>query len=365
MIRCEICKKEYNIFTALCVHLSRTHNIRTQEQKKQYYDIYMKTDNDGKCLYCGKDTKYSNWSYKNYCNRSCQFKHNQSKMLKTMKEKYGTEYAAQSKECRAKMEATCVKRHGVRSCWWTEEGKRKAYEQNQRPESKKIRYEHMRQTNLEKYGIEYTICNEKSIINSHSEEANEKRKVTCIEHFGVDHPFKSEEIRDKIKQTMIETYGVDNGFKLESAQIRKNSSEARRKAAITMRKNGHKSKAEDRLEKAFQDNNINYMTEYSSDVYPFNCDFYLVDLDIYLELNLYPMHNNHFYDCTNEDDLKLEKIIREKAKTSNWYKKMIEVWLDRDVRKLEYAKKNKLNYIVLWTEEELDQFILNLDSLKE
>ena len=90
---------------------------------------------------------------KNYCNRSCQFKHNQSKMLKTMKEKYGAEYAAQSKECRAKMEATCVKRHGVRSCWWTEEGKRKAYEQNQRPESKKIRYEHMRQTNLEKYSI--------------------------------------------------------------------------------------------------------------------------------------------------------------------------------------------------------------------
>ena len=70
------------------------------------------------------------------------------------------------------------------------------------------------------------------------------------------------------------------------------------------------------------------------------------------------MHNNHFYDCTNEDDLKLEKIIREKAKTSNWYKKMIEVWLDRDVRKLEYAKKNKLNYIVLWTEEELDQHFL-------
>jgi hypothetical protein len=69
------------------------------------------------------------------------------------------------------------------------------------------------------------------------------------------------------------------------------------------------------------------------------------------------MHGGHFYDSTNANDILKAQIIKEKAKTSKWYEKMVEVWLDRDVRKHECAIKNKLNYIVIWNYDELYNYI--------
>ena len=357
MSKCELCGKEFSIFTALCVHLSRTHNIKTIEDKKQYYDTYLKKSNEGKCLYCGKSTEFTKWAYKNYCNRSCQFKHNKAKMLTTMKNKYGAEYAAQSSICRKKMENTCLERYGVRNCLLTDESKKKAYNCNQTKESKQLRLEHTKQTVSEKYSVKSTLCLEKAKVNSHSKDANNKRKQTSLNRYGVENPAQSDKVKQKIKQTTLERYGVEYSWQIPKIQKLKNSSNARRKAAITMRKNGNKSKAEDLLIEFFRQHHIQFKTEYSSDAYPFNCDFYLPETDTYIELNIFPMHGGHFYDSTNANDILKVQIIKEKAKTSKWYEKMVEVWLDRDVRKHECAIKNKLNYIVIWNYDELYNYI--------
>lgn len=40
-------------------------------------------------------------------------------------------------------------------------------------------------------------------------DANEKRKQTCLENYGVENPLQSKEVREKAKQTTMERYGVE------------------------------------------------------------------------------------------------------------------------------------------------------------
>ena len=42
---------------------------------------------------------------------------------------------------------------------------------------------------------------------------------------------------------------------------------------------------------------------------------------------------------------------------NNYFNNAINTWTIRDVEKRKYAKENKLNYIVLWKYEELQEWI--------
>ena len=81
--------------------------------------------------------------------------------------------------------------------------------------SSPILLEQRRQTCLEKYGVDHPFK---------SDEVKRKRRETCLEKYGVDHNSKAPEVRDKIKQTCLEKYGVDHNFKSEdSKNKRKNT----------------------------------------------------------------------------------------------------------------------------------------------
>ena len=70
-----------------------------------------------------------------------------------------------------------------------------------------------------------------------------------------------------------------------------------------MRKNGLYSKEESFFATELTKLGISYIPQYQSEQYPFLCDFYLPDYDIYIELNLYWSHNKHYFDKTNAEDL--------------------------------------------------------------
>lgn len=82
--------------------------------------------------------------------------------------------------------------------------------------------------------------------------------------------------------------------------------------------------------------------------YPFYCDFYIEEEDLFIELNAHWSHGGHPFDPNSEEDLKTLKEWEAKAKTSQFYKNAIETWTIRDVKKQEYARKNKLNYKVIY-----------------
>lgn len=63
--KCAICN---NSFYKFIKHLKNEHNI----SDKDYYDTYIKTEDEGICLVCGKPTKYISFSrgYQKHC-KSC------------------------------------------------------------------------------------------------------------------------------------------------------------------------------------------------------------------------------------------------------------------------------------------------------
>jgi len=67
-IECKICGKEFKLYNQLSRHISK-HNI----SKKEYYDKYFKSDGEGLCRECGKETKFENISfgYHEFCSLSC------------------------------------------------------------------------------------------------------------------------------------------------------------------------------------------------------------------------------------------------------------------------------------------------------
>ena len=112
----------------------------------------------------------------------------------------------------------------------------------------------------------------------------------------------------------------------------------------------NKSKQEEELYKTLLKENVNktIYRQYKDDRYPFYCDFYIVEDDLFIELNAHWTHGGHSFDKNNEDDIKKLNEWKEKSKTSKFYENAIIVWTQRDVEKQRVAKENKLNYKVIY-----------------
>lgn len=72
---------------------------------------------------------------------------------------------------------------------------------------------------------------------------------------------------------------------------------AAKRALKTRRTNQNIPKTErtfkNNLLKAGYIENKDFFVEYKSDKYPFRCDFYLKEFDLYIELNCHPAHGYH------------------------------------------------------------------------
>ena len=111
-MKCLICGKETNGYVGLCSHI-HLHNISS----KEYYDKYLKQENEGKCLECGKTTKFIKISkgYRRFCCCRCSTlnEKTQEKRINTNLERYGAEQVFQSEEIKNKIKETNIKRLGV------------------------------------------------------------------------------------------------------------------------------------------------------------------------------------------------------------------------------------------------------------
>lgn len=82
--------------------------------------------------------------------------------------------------------------------------------------------------------------------------------------------------------------------------------------------------------------------------YPFYCDFYIKEDDLFIELNVHWTHGGRPYDPNDSECQRQLLEWQEKAKTSQFYKNAIETWTIRDVKKAQTAKENNLNYLVIY-----------------
>ena len=82
--------------------------------------------------------------------------------------------------------------------------------------------------------------------------------------------------------------------------------------------------------------------------YPFYCDYYIVEDDLFIELNAHWTHGTKPFDPNDEFCQKQLSEWKEKAKTSQFYANAIQTWTIRDVEKQKCAKEHNLNYKVIY-----------------
>lgn len=194
--------------------------------------------------------------------------------------------------------------------------------------------------------------------------SDEEKEAWCTKQKDA---HSTDSFRSKIKQINIDYQANMTAEEKEALKIRKmasnkatwdaNKKEILEKAYQTKKQNKsfNSSKPEEAyyeflVEKYGEDDIIR---QYKEERYPFACDFYIKSEDLFIELNLGWFHGLHPFNPEDEaDQLKLA-TWQEKAKTSKYYEKSIYTWTDLDVQKREIAKKNNLNYVIYYTEEEL------------
>lgn len=348
MIKCRICNKDCSTKRGLAYHVRITHNLNS----KDYYDKYLKQEDEGKCLECSKQTSFRGikYGYSKFCCNKCTLRNKEvrEKQLLTQRELYGEHLELIQK----KTQETNLKKYGKRHVLQVKEFKEKGkhtslikYGTNH-PSQNDIVKEKSKRTNLKKYGVEYTF---------QSENNKEKSKETMIHRYG-DVYSKTEECLEKSKQTNLEKYGVEHPQKLnkENNPLDLSIEFPKDKGFKTMKENGtlNSSKPEKELEielrKLFHD----LKTQYKSEVYPFACDYYVPSLDLYIEYNGAWTHGGCFYDENDEDNRNTLKKWREASEHSRFYQNAIETWTVRDIKKLNTALKNNLNYIAWFNQEQ-------------
>lgn len=205
-----------------------------------------------------------------------------------------------------------------------------------------------KQTCMEKYGVDNPFKDK------------EKIKQSYLDH-GYDHPMHNEEILqknmkdrdyskiiDKCHKTYFERTGYDNPGK---------NPECIKKGLETKIKNGvydspGTSNIERRLEKILKRKFENVISHYRDSRYAresgyqFECDFYIPEEDLFIELNAYPTHSDHPFNINEEKDV--EESLRLKDSDKYWEVDRYNTWVVRDFEKINYARKNNLNYIILY-----------------
>ena len=311
-------------------YLSNRFDDNCRKITEVIYRIKYELNSHPICPVCGKLVKFVDKTrgYKVFCSQECKNSvagkliFNQ-KLQNTCLERFGVQNQFQDENVKQKIKETCLERYGYEHACQCERIKQKT-----------------RETCIKRYNC-----------STSSQNAVVKRKLieTNIKRYGVPYTFMSNIQKEKSKETCLEKYGYEYALQVPSI---------REKGYLTMKQKGNfvTSKLEQCLMDYMDKNNIIYKREYKSELYPFKCDFYLVDYDLYIEIQ---GHWHHGYNDKTKEYIKygediqktyeLMQLWKQKAIYSQSYKDAIEVWSKRDVIKREIAQKNNLNYLEIFT----------------
>lgn len=101
----------------------------------------------------------------------------------------------------------------------------------------------------------------------------------------------------------------------------------------------------------------NVLSQYKCSEFPFAIDFYIKDINLFIDLNFHWTHGKQPFNENNKEHQKILQKWKEKAKTSKFYRNAIYVWTDLDVRKLNISKQNKINRLVFYKQKEFENWL--------
>jgi len=295
-----------------------------QHIKNKVYEI-------GKCKRCGKPTKWLKNHYQEYCCLLCMQKsiYVKENRIKTNLHKYGVTNNLRIDDV-------------VKKATFNSHTKEAIYKQQQ--------------TRLEKYGYITPFQNEESmslaIKRSHTSKAEKKRKNTFYKKYGENR----KEIVEKYKNTMLAKYGVENAGQLKKT-IDSHTKESILKGIETKRKNHtfNTSKPEEELYLYIKSKFPNVKRQYKDkERYPYYCDFYIPELDYFIELQGYYTHGKEPY---NPASIKHQALVQRYRERYGSDCQAITIWTIKDVEKRNCAKEHNLNFREVWCLEEGKKFV--------
>lgn len=330
------------------------------------------------CIECGKQNRINSFREAKKKNKGPWGQKSRNKAANTNLEKYGAKTWAESDIGHETARKRCEPLH-VRK-------------QMSRIAKSEISRNHYKETSMKNWGAKHWTQSKKGNkilrdkMNTPEERKNRSERMlspevknkiqnTCMKRYGAPYYWQSDEGRKRLKillndeavikkteETNLRLYG--NKSWVASEEGRKRLSEISLKPEVllkrieTKKRNGtiNDSKPEKEayslLVQKFGKFDIE--CQYRSDErYPFKCDFYVKSVDVFIELNLFWMHGEHWFDENNYDDV--SKLNHWLSKNQDSYKRAIYVWTYDDLRKRDCAIKNNLNYQVFW-DNDLNDF---------
>ena len=340
------------------------------------------------CKWCGGHVSFNGYHkgsmhYSVCCCSSCHAKYTKDKRFETNIKKYGRKNFGSAE----KVKEYWINHYGVDNPAKTDFVKKKMRETNLRKygfncsSKSEIVKEKTKQTCLKRYGVEYT---------GQIEEAKEKSKKTCLEKYGseyyigskdclektiefskqnynVDWFTKSKEIKNKAKETMLRRYGVEYSMQIpknkEYMSYLMSSYEMQERRYNTMKRNHtfNSSSTEEELFLYIKSMFPTVVRQYKDkNRYPYFCDFYIPELDYFIELQGYYTHGNHPFNPNSNEDLQLIEYYKKKYGEDC---QPITIWSIKDVEKRDCAKRNHLNFKEVWSLEDGKNFVNDLYSV--
>lgn len=172
--------------------------------------------------------------------------------------------------------------------------------------------------------------------------ARERQRLTMLERYGGCTTLQSPELREKVINTNLERYGFC--YPLENSDFRFS----------------YYSPAEQELYQILLTKFPDVIHHFTSELYPFECDFYIPSRGLYIELNISWVHGEHWFDTRNPNDIAWRDYAVSRSIESSYYKRMVETWTGSDVLKRKTASQNHLKYLVFWDKkmEDVNDWIL-------
>ena len=261
------------------------------------------------------------------------------KAKNTNLKRYGTEFASQNEEIKKKVQETNIKNCGYKTNLSSEDNikKSKQTKMQRYGNPNYVNYEKSCQTKLEKYG-DKNYNNIEQIKKAWANKSIEEKKDI----------FHRQSI--KAKETNLLKYGVEHYSQTKEFLI---------KSYNTMKKNNtfNVSFEEDTIYELLSNRFPDVIRQYRSKLYPFNCDFYIPSIDIYIEYQGNWTHGDEPFNSENIEHLNRLKEWENKSKYHPYYKNAIYVWTNLDIRKRDIARQNNINFIEFWSMEEVEKFI--------
>lgn len=353
-MKCVICNQEFDSCKKIARHIRDKHNMST----KEYYDKYINSGSEHICPICGGQNKFKNMNlgYHTTCSHSCHTKW--QSMITSQEDKQASNKKRKSTWSNKDMKSYKILQSEVQKERWSKVSDKHKKEiavkvseswQSHTNEEKqqisvnmsaasKTRYKNMSDNAKKRWKTQIS----KTIKQLYDNMSNEEREKMILEIHRRFHSF-SEEEKDVINQKRICTMRSKSTEEWKSIK---------QKEIDTRRKNNtlNTSKPEDRCYDLLCTKYKSVIRSYKSDKYPYFCDFYIPEEDLYIECNFHWTHGRHPYTDSDKDK---EIVEYWKSKHSQYYNIAVYVWSILDVRKFKYAKDNKLNYLAFYTEDDL------------